>query len=555
MAQRLESKADVVKIERLVGHLAIRLGLLDEARVTLQRALKTAQGKNSEAVASLQQALVYDPKYFVARQDLASLYIEVSEFSKAEESAREALAHYKKIGNREGEANSLLILGDVQRVVGNNQSARTQFEAALTIYIELGNEFGRVRARKYLGDFHLTADDLEPALAHYQNAISWSGRTQNKRIVAVSLMNIGSIYNIRGEFTQAIDFYTRALEAAESFPQYRRRRAEVLSNFGGLLMDRGPNREEGLAYAREAIALFEKMGDRGWEAFTRSLVGIYYTDIGRFDLALTDLERSRALANAIGDKPQASISVYLIGRCYFIQNNYGASERMLEEALAVAQRLESKPTSNFGGLLMDRGPNREEGLAYAREAIALFEKMGDRGWEAFTRSLVGIYYTDIGRFDLALTDLERSRALANAIGDKPQASISVYLIGRCYFIQNNYGASERMLEEALAVAQRLESKADVVKIERLVGHLAIRLGLLDEARVTLQRALKTAQEGDFGDLLPDVHLALGELRYETGNQNEAREHFRQTIALSPDDLHSSLLPWPRDLNRRLMLSR
>ncbi|MFQ5816673.1 MAG: tetratricopeptide repeat protein [Terriglobia bacterium] len=372
------------------------------------------QGEFQKAIARYEGAIRIDPNYIVAYQQLGSLYGQVRDFPRALANARKAHRLYVALGNREGEATALTDLGTIFWRKGEYGQARENFQAALAIFQELRNQFGILLAHKLLGDASADEGKLKEALDFYQQALARSGEIQNNRSVAVALMNIGSIYYWQGNYAKTIDYYRQSLQVAERYRQDRRT-VQTLSNLGSVLIQHGPNREQGLQYVQEALSLFERMGDKSWEAFDRMLIGVYHSNAGHYAQAMDHLRRALAIAQAVDDKSQIADITYNIARCQFFQNQY----------------------------------------ALARDS----------------------------------------------------------------------------LKQALELSRSLNAGRNVARAQILLGRIDVRLGEFDQARTTLTAAVQVAEENQYGDLLPGGYTALGELGYEEENRDEARKHFRRAAAL------------------------
>jgi tetratricopeptide (TPR) repeat protein len=373
------------------------------------------QGRLQEAIASELAALGKDSNYVTSYRHLAALYTRVSDHARSVENAQKAVELSRALNNREGEAEALSVLATAQWQAGNYSEAQARAQEALRIFESLGNESGIVRAQKSLGDIHANEGRFEEALRFYQKALSRSQQVQNNRVVAVGLMNMGSVYRLLGRYAEAADHYRRSLQAAESFRDDRRR-AETLSNLGSMMIQNGPDPAQGLKYVQEALALIEKSGDKGFEAFANMLSGIYHCNAALYARGMEDLNRASDIAEAAGAKSD----------------------------------------------------------------------------------LISIRYN----------------------------------IGRCQFLHNQYEPARQSVEQALDLARSLNSGYDIPRAAFLLGRIELRLGEFGRAEKTLTEAFRDARKNDYRDLLPEAHAALGELLHEQGKRTEAERYFRLAVGSS-----------------------
>jgi eukaryotic-like serine/threonine-protein kinase len=298
------------------------------------------QGKLKEAIARESVAIGKDPQYITAYRNLGTFYNRVNEYSQAVENAQKAIDRSRALGNQEGEAEALCVLGTSLWQMGKNSEAEADFRAALAIFESLSNEPGIARAHKLLGDKYAVEGKLDDALRFYQQSVSRSQEVQNNRITGVALMNMGSIYSMQGKYSLAADHYGRSLEAVKKFRDDRRR-AELLSNYGGLLINHSTNPAQGAQYVQEALTLFVKSGDKGFEAFGNMLSGIYHCNSGQYSQAMNELSRASTLAIGADAKTDVVSITYNLGRCQFLQNQYEAARTSAQQSLELARGLNS----------------------------------------------------------------------------------------------------------------------------------------------------------------------------------------------------------------------
>lgn len=377
-------------------------------------ALYQGQDRHQDAIRTYLQAIDADPHYTQAYLELGRAYARLSDYSYAEQYAQAALDTYRGLGNQAGEAHALLALGDMLRATGESEKARERNEAALKIFQNLGHTFGMARAYKYLGDVAHAESRLDEALVFYQDSLAGSGERRDIRGVATVLHNLGATHEAQGNRLQAMDYFRQSLDVAERYrDEYGR--ATTLTNLASLLVEFGPSPERGLKDAQAAVALFRELGDQGWEAFARAVIGIYHRNTGHHEEALSDLQQSLAVMRSIDSKADITFIRYQIGRCHFLQDQYERASSLL------------------------------------REVLAEFEGLNDGRWAAATE----------------------------------------------------------------------------IVLARIDG----RLGDGESASASLAGLLEVIEENQYGDLLPEAYTALGELHQRAGNREEARDYFGRAAAL------------------------
>ena len=121
----------------------------------------------------------------------------------------------------------------------------------------------------------------------YQQALSMSEKAGNQIGIAISLNNIGSLYNGQRDHQQALDYHKRALtiwkEAGDQAGL-----AITFSNMGSAYHDMG-NHQQALDYYKRALTIQKKIGRRYGESTTRNNMAMLFRDEGLLDKAVEQM--------------------------------------------------------------------------------------------------------------------------------------------------------------------------------------------------------------------------------------------------------------------------
>lgn len=382
-----------------------------------------AQGRYPLAIARYQEALQHDSNYVVVHQRLGALYARTGDFTKALEHGQKALDLCRALGNREGEADALLSLGEIYRLKGDISRAWEAGQEASRRAQSLGYEASILGAEKFLGDVLASQGKPEEARRHYRTVIETSAEVRNNRWQAQTLMNIGVTYWDQGDLAKAMEYLEKSLVQGRLYGEYR-------------------------------------------------------------------------------DQP--------------------------------ALRQRGQALANLGGILIEYGPDPERGVRYVREALPLFQTMGEVFWEAISRRHLGMYNLNTGFFQQANDSLQQSRDLFQKVQAAPAVTQATYVQARAFFFQNRYQQARLAADAALARARDEKIPFQVPNVQLLGGWIYLRLGDTERARSLLEEGLATAQKNGYGELLPDAYAALGELYLETGDRARARTYFQQGAALGKE---------------------
>jgi tetratricopeptide (TPR) repeat protein len=128
-----------------------------------------------------------------------------------------ALALYRQVGDRLGEATCLRSLGDVALRGGDHTAAREQHEAALALYRQVGNRLGEANCLKGLGDVAPAGSPEERE--QYEAALALYRQVGDRLGEAESLSRLGSVYRRLGNHAAAVECFAALVAVAPQSAQ------------------------------------------------------------------------------------------------------------------------------------------------------------------------------------------------------------------------------------------------------------------------------------------------------------------------------------------------
>jgi serine/threonine-protein kinase len=375
-------------------------------------AVFSRQGRHPEAIPQYQSALQRDPSFIAAQQELATLYRRTGALEQAVGEAEKSLKFCRALHNRECEAGALLELSEVSRIKGGYGKAQEYAEQGQQIFQELNNEVGISLANLRLGNLRFHQGDFPGARRYWQQIVSSSGRIRNNRNVVTALMNTGVSYSREGDLARTIEYYELAL--SQQWPA-RWEQTQVKSNLAGIYVEFGVDPKRGAQVAREALDVFQQVGDRDGQAQTHIPLSHYSMQTGDY-----------------------------------------------------AQALE-----------------------HTREAENIWKEQNNR----------------------------------------ERLALAIYTTGLIYFVQNQYEPAGKSFAEALTLAEQVQDSFRTADSQILLGWTSLRLGEPTRARELLEGALQSVRQNAHGELLPPAHAALGEFHWHHEEPGRARSSFRQAMSL------------------------
>ncbi|WP_437960379.1 tetratricopeptide repeat protein [Sorangium sp. So ce119] len=352
--------------------------------------------------------------------------------------------------------------------------------------------------------------------------------------------------------------------------------ARLLNNHSIDLASLG-QREEALAAAKQAVAVYRRLAERNADAFQPDLamslnnLGARWSALGRREEALEALKEAVAIYRKLTECNADAFQPDLAG-CL---NNLGAGlsdlgrrEEALE-ALKEAVAIHRKPAernadafqpdlamslNNLGTRLSDLG-RREEALEALKEAVTIYRKLVERNADAFQVDLAGSLnnlgagLNDLGRQEEALEALKeavtiyRKLAARNADAFQPDLAGSLSNLGNRL---SDVGRREEALEafkESVAIRRKLAKRnADAFQAD-LAGSLSnLGNGLSDVGRreealeafkesVAIRRKLAERNADAFQADLAGSLNNLGNGLSDVGRREEALEALKESVAI------------------------
>jgi len=235
----------------------------------------------------------------------------LDEYMAAQEQYAVALALYRKLGARLGEANCLSSLGHVQRMLDEYATAQEQYAAALALYRKLGDRLGEANCLKALGDVQYRLDEYAAAQEQYAVALALYRKLGDRLGEANCLSSLGHVQRMFGEYAAAQEQYAAALAL---YRKLGARFGEINILFGFADLDRALARwAEATAKYEEALAYYQATGQRFNAALTLRRLG--HTAKGSSDLAQarTYYQAALALFSQIGSPTAEKVQADLNG--------------------------------------------------------------------------------------------------------------------------------------------------------------------------------------------------------------------------------------------------
>ena len=144
--------------------------------------------------------------------NLGRLAATLGDLEGASRTHEKALAIRREIADLRGVAESLGQIGATLRLVGELDRAYAALEEALSISQQLGNHWTEAHTRNNLGLVDHDRDRPQVAIEQFNAALKLFRQAKSRRYQALTLSNLGTVYQSIGDFERASGLFEESLE-------------------------------------------------------------------------------------------------------------------------------------------------------------------------------------------------------------------------------------------------------------------------------------------------------------------------------------------------------
>ena len=261
---------------------------------------------------------------------------------------------------------------------------RQHLESALALFEDSNDERGIASTVDDVGKLYwLRGDYPSRARASTQRSLTMRRKLGDRRSIALSLNNLGLVYQDSGQFKLALDAFEQAL-------RIRREIGDLvgvsisLNNLGTVAQDQRDDKQA-LTLFLEAHEVAKETGDRNRLALVLTNLGETYNRLGDPAKAIHHLKQAEEIADELGDKMGLAEAVRGLGKAHLAQREYTRARECTARAVEIFREIQSKVQLGVAlrslGEVMAAGSAGGEDLLTARahllQSIWIFEEIGN----------------------------------------------------------------------------------------------------------------------------------------------------------------------------------
>jgi CHAT domain-containing protein/tetratricopeptide (TPR) repeat protein len=379
--------------------------------------------------------------------------------------AEQAAAIRRELGDRPGEAASLGAAGFAYEAISDLPKARERFDSALALYRAEGDRVGEARQLVGIGAvLHRMARNKE-ALECLELAHRVDRETGNQAAEVLTLRWIGNAWLGAGDRKKALEISQRALELARATGD-RFEQGLLLNNIA-VIAGYESNWERAIELFEESAAIHAEGGRQAEEANALLNIGVAWAQLGDHRRAISLFARALPISRALGDRGrELPLLIYL-----------GGSHRDVGET--------------------------EAAMKYLKAGLELARQLGLRRFEAIALNHYALLVYNARRFEEALVHHEQLLRINRETGNVRGEVNSLVNLGATLGSMGQCGPARARVVEALAQARQMEDRllegaalSGLARIDREEGLIA---DALHHAKAALEiaeslRATQSAQQ-------------------------------------------------------------
>ena len=264
----------------------------------MRQGAMTRHGRTWAAlVCSVALSVAAAPASEVQRLNADAMQLLRSDPQAAQQQAQRALVMAQDQKDRGGEIEARINLGAIERQRGRFDQATLELERAVAMARDGGDQAAYARAQAHLG-ITLDLGGLHAeALEAQGEALKIYLQLDKPASASAVLANLGNTLSALGDRVRAREHYQRALDLKREHG-IRKGVGSILNNLADLALESGTT-EQAVQLLDAAITAHEQEEDRVGQGLALTNRGIAHGRAGRFDAALSDIQRGEAIAREL----------------------------------------------------------------------------------------------------------------------------------------------------------------------------------------------------------------------------------------------------------------
>ena len=298
-----------------------------------------------------------------------------------------------------------------------------------------------------------TGESRRKAIERYGEALRLMREAGDRRGEAMTLTNMGTVYNLLSEPQKALAHLDQALSGWRVIGD-RHLEAVTLSLKGGVYYALAEP-QKALASYSLALPVMRAVGDQTGEGLMFTQIGAIYRLLGEPQKALDHFAQSLVLYRAVGDRRNEATVLNNMGTVYSLVGEPQKAFYYFDQALPLVRvvhdrRVQAATLTNIGNVYNQLGQPRKA-LEHLDQALAIARANDDRRTEAGTLTHIGTAYSYLNEQTKAVEHFERALQLRVAVSDRQGEAITLNHFGHALGLWRQPRKALEYYEKALPI--------------------------------------------------------------------------------------------------------
>jgi CHAT domain-containing protein/Tfp pilus assembly protein PilF len=211
---------------------------------------------------------------------LGLAYYSLGQYPKAIEFHQQSLAIKQEIGDRNGEALSLMNMGIAYSELGQYPKAIEFYQQSLSIQRQIGDRNGQALSLMNIGNVYFDLEQYPKAIEFFHKSLSIQRQIGDRNGEAKSIGNMGNAYNFLGQYPKAIEFFQQSMVIFRDIGDIAGQ-GITLSNIG-LTLEKQQQPELAIVFYKQSVNVREgirqdlrKLPREQQESYTQTVADTY----------------------------------------------------------------------------------------------------------------------------------------------------------------------------------------------------------------------------------------------------------------------------------------
>lgn len=241
----------------------------------------------------------------------------------------------KKIHFPIGEAYALKNMGLVSKVQGKYLETLDYYEQSLKIFRDQKDKVGISNLLNNIGSVYADQGDDAKALQYCLESLKIAEETGDKLRIMSALVNVGSIYHNKKD-PRALNYFLKVLPVSEELGN-KEAYGVIAVDIGEIYFDRGDNTNALIYYNKALTANNNSIS----AAYAYNGIGKLYLKTGNYDMARANHYKAMSISEKIDDKMQQLRALKGLANVYDEQKDYKSAINFYQKAKALGEELQA----------------------------------------------------------------------------------------------------------------------------------------------------------------------------------------------------------------------